>query len=361
MHHVSRLAEELKKYDVVILNDTPYAQSILGLLPDTVVTVSVLHNAILSMVSTVLGNSSNCDRIVTVSPGLRDLLSKGFNVNLERISCICNGVAVPTIWQKQGTAIDGDRINIGFVGRLEENQKGVLLIPKILSRLKYLGNIDKLSIIGDGPDRVEMECMLGEMCPGLNYEYYGMLPNDKTIGLLKEQDILIMPSYYEGLPIVLLEAMGQGVVPVVSRLGGFTDPVVSDGENGILVEVGDVDGFAGAIDDIIKDKHKRMSMSQAAWHTVSSKFSEDIMGRQYLSMIRQLSETRNSKEVHMRRHEIDWALLGDLPCYPLMMVRIMRKLLRMCSLWPSEYQKNCTLPGNVVQTKNGRLELRNGN
>jgi glycosyl transferase family 1 len=95
----------------------------------------------------------------------------------------------------------------------------------------------------------------------------------------------VMPSFYEGLPIALLESMACGCVPVVSRLPGITDYAVQDGESGVLVKVGDSAGFADAIARLYRDPTAWSRMSDASHIRAQSCFSVQAMGTSYLRLI----------------------------------------------------------------------------
>jgi glycosyltransferase involved in cell wall biosynthesis len=78
-------------------------------------------------------------------------------------------------------------------------------------------------------------------------------------------DIVVLPSLWEGLPYVLIEAMAAGKAIVASGVGGVTD-AVTDGENGLLIPPGDVDALAGALVCLLGDPElsERLGMNARA-------------------------------------------------------------------------------------------------
>jgi glycosyltransferase involved in cell wall biosynthesis len=94
----------------------------------------------------------------------------------------------------------------------------------------------------------------------------------QVLALYPEHDVLVLPSRAEGLPVVLLEAMAAGVVPVVSDLPSGIPEIVADGINGYRPPVGDVAAFAKAIAELAGDRERLQTMSRAARQTVVDHF-----------------------------------------------------------------------------------------
>jgi glycosyltransferase involved in cell wall biosynthesis len=86
---------------------------------------------------------------------------------------------------------------------------------------------------------------------------------DDVFALLPAFDVFALSSRFEGLPIALLEAMATGVAPVATRVGGIPE-VITDGRDGALVDPGDVDGLAGALDGLRQDAALRGRIGDAA-------------------------------------------------------------------------------------------------
>ena len=81
--------------------------------------------------------------------------------------------------------------------------------------------------------------------------------------LLQESAVFLFPSYHEGMPMAVLEAMGYGLGIVTTKVGGIPK-LIQDGENGFCKEAGDVDSLAEALICLLKDGSKRMEMGMAA-------------------------------------------------------------------------------------------------
>lgn len=128
-----------------------------------------------------------------------------------------------------------------YVGRLSQ-EKGVDIFIRAAAQVPNL----IVKIVGRGPE----EARLKELAQSLgadNVTFLGFVPPDKVNALRDRAEAVIVPSlWYENSPLALLEAMGQGVPIIASHIGGMGE-LVKDGENGWLVEPGNVESFAEAL------------------------------------------------------------------------------------------------------------------
>lgn len=329
--HVKRIAKTLSEYDLIILNDAPYAQSGIGLLPNKIVTIPVLHLNHISMIRNATANSINWDIISAVTPGMKDCIMR-FGIDEKKIIIVPYGISVPSEWPKKAKVFSvTDPLRIIFIGQINHFHKGVFYLPGILKRVIEKNIKIKVDIVGDGPDLQALRQQFTGISPAI-YEFHGALSNDNTMQLLEKADVLIMPSHFEGQGIVLLEAMSKGVVPIASKLGKVTDFAINNDVDGYLVTVGDEKGFADAIMKLACDRNNLRNMSKAAWQNAASRFAYQIMGNAYLSIAEDLLNQRKSSE-KKRTGEIDKSLLGDFPDLPFALVRPARVILRKLGLY----------------------------
>src|SRR6185436_3371622 len=168
-----------------------------------------------------------------------------------------------------------------FAGRLEHGQKGVLELPAIDARLRERRVDATWTIIGDGPDGARLR----ETWPGSpTLTYRGTLTNADTIAALAEHDVFVLPTRTEGLPVALLEAMGCGVVPVVSNIDSGVPVVVTAGVTGLLPDVGDVNGFADAVASLAGNRGLLERMSAAGRAMVEERFDVRARTREYQAL-----------------------------------------------------------------------------
>ena len=96
-------------------------------------------------------------------------------------------------------------------------------------------------------------------------------------------DVFVMPSRYELFGIVMLEAMACGVPVVATRFGGPPE-VITDGENGRLVDPTDIEAFAGTLTELLEDPNKRKRMGEKARKTIESKYSWETLAKRHLRL-----------------------------------------------------------------------------
>ena len=96
-------------------------------------------------------------------------------------------------------------------------------------------------------------------------------------------DLFVMPSRYELFGIVMLEAMACGVPVVATKFGGPPE-VITDGENGCLVDPTDIESFAAAMTKLLKYPEERKRMGETARQTIESKYSWDTLARRHLQL-----------------------------------------------------------------------------
>ena len=156
------------------------------------------------------------------------------------------------------------------VGRLspEKGQAGLL---RAFASLKETRPGLKLQLVGDGPDRAALEALAAELDVAQAVTFVGRLSETETLAEIAGSDMLVLPSFMEGLPIVLMEAMALGVPVVASRVAGIPE-LVEDGVTGLLFTPSDWDALAGSIERLLDDKTLCDSIGQRAAEKVEAEF-----------------------------------------------------------------------------------------
>jgi L-malate glycosyltransferase len=136
----------------------------------------------------------------------------------------------------------------------------------------------RLVMIGDGPDRGELERQVNEAGLANRVEFVGEQPD--LVPWLSAADIFLLPSLQESFGLAALEAMACEVSVVASRVGGLPE-VIDDGVTGFLCDVDDIDGMAGRATELANDASLRQRIGRAAANHVRATFCEERVVPQY--------------------------------------------------------------------------------
>jgi glycosyltransferase involved in cell wall biosynthesis len=179
-----------------------------------------------------------------------------------------------------------------FVGRLVE-RKGVDVLLRAVARLP--GSLPlRVVIVGDGPERGRLEALARELGLDTRVRFSGRVSAAELERSYRAARVFVLPAVVdrrgdtEGLGVVLLEAMSYGVPVVASRTGGITD-IVEDGTNGILVEPGDPDALAAALERLARDPVLASRLGEAGRRTVEGRFSWDAIAERWEQLYRSLA------------------------------------------------------------------------
>jgi glycogen synthase len=120
-----------------------------------------------------------------------------------------------------------------------------------------------LVVVGDGPDRDRVHRLAVGSSAADRITLTGFVEHTAVPGILASLDVLVLPSAYEEMGSVLVEAMAAGVPVVASAVGGIPE-VVRDGETGLLVPPGDVTTLAAVLDRLAADPDLRARLAAGA-------------------------------------------------------------------------------------------------
>jgi glycosyltransferase involved in cell wall biosynthesis len=138
----------------------------------------------------------------------------------------------------------GEEPVVGYVGRIEP-RKGVIDLVNAAPRIRAAGA--RVVLVGDDPYASDRE-YLAQVRSSTGVEHYGWV--DGAAGLMRELDVLVLPSHQEPFGTVLAEAMNAGTPVVATRVGGLAE-VVDDGVTGRLVAPGDPAALADAVVEVL--------------------------------------------------------------------------------------------------------------
>lgn len=228
------------------------------------------------------GTARLCRWIVAVSDATRaTLVAQGYPP--DRTLTIRNGIEIGEPAQSAHVEPAPAGPVLLEVGRLCE-VKGQRELIEALSRLTR--NDVTLLLAGEdvesaGAYRHALERRARDLGVADRVRFLGR--RDDVPGLLAAADVLVLPSWIEGLPLVVLEAMAAGVPVVATSVGGTPEAVV-DGETGLLVPSRDVDALAGAIDALLSDPERAQRLGAAGRRRARERFDADAAAQRVVGL-----------------------------------------------------------------------------
>lgn len=181
--------------------------------------------------------------------------------------------------KRAALGIPADARVIGFVGRLAARRKGFLDFLKACARLAQSDPRVRVLVVGDSdrgkPDAVAPEVAkefgIWDRCHFLGHQLNAELPL-----LYRLMDVLVLPSIFEGVPRVIMEASAMGVPVVASDVKGNRE-AVADGRTGLLVPFGDVEQLSAAIAQILSDESAARKLGEEGRRFALQRFDERLV------------------------------------------------------------------------------------
>jgi glycosyltransferase involved in cell wall biosynthesis len=221
------------------------------------------------------------DRIIAVSPLIAQKTAQILPGERSRIVTISSGVPVPTRPCLPGET-EGS-LQIVYAGRLIEYQKRVLDLAKIAARLDEAGIDFALTVVGTGPDEETLKNLTQALVRKGRVVFTGALPNSKVLEYLDKAHVLILPSEFEGTPVILLEAMAHGCAVVVSDIKSGIPDLVVDGKTGLIAQVGDINAFVNHLALLAQNRPLLNSLAANAFAFMAqSRFRIEAVAGAYL-------------------------------------------------------------------------------
>lgn len=213
--------------------------------------------------------AARADRLIAVSSEVAQALEP---FAPGRVRAIHDGVPLPGVQHAAGWPPSAQVV--GFYGGFDERKGGEVfvrmaaIVQRDLPSVRFVFN--GVATAEQAKSREALRRLAADLgLPGDVMRFDGSGAFGPTFG---GNSVVVMPSVREGLGLVALDAMAHGVPVVASRTGGLTD-VVDDGMTGVLVPVGDVEGFAAAVAGIVSDPTANTAMGAAARVRVEEQFS----------------------------------------------------------------------------------------
>lgn len=212
---------------------------------------------------------NRCDAIITLSESWRQyyqLITKGPNIYIVE-----NIVSLP---EKKEVGQKDNICHLLFLGLIDK-QKGVFDLLDVLH--EHMDELNRKLIlhIGGNGEIGKLQNQIKQYGLADMVIYEGFVSGEKKAELLSRCDAFILPSYTEGLPVSILEAMSYGKPILTTPVGGIPE-IVKQSENGILFSPGDKENIYLAIVQILNNDEQRAYMGNKSLHYISPYFPDNV-------------------------------------------------------------------------------------
>jgi glycosyltransferase involved in cell wall biosynthesis len=238
------------------------------------------------------------DALIAVSKYTVDELTGLYGIAEEKIHVIYNGVDVNKFKPRPNKAelrrefgLDEKKQTVLFVGRLYHRKGLEVLLHSVALVLKEFREV-QFAISGTGFKAKEesLRNLAHELDIEDDVKFLGYVPDDKLADVYSASDVFVLPAIYENFPFAILEAQATGLPVVSTKVGGIPEFLV-DGENGFLIDPGDVDQLTQRLLDLLKNPEHAKAMGKHGRELIHERLSWDIITQQVIDLYHKLLET----------------------------------------------------------------------
>jgi glycosyltransferase involved in cell wall biosynthesis len=232
--------------------------------------------------SRVQGFMRLCFRIPTLmlcqGVAYQEFFSKRIGFSLERCPILQNWTATPELLAIGAARRYGSRpkpLKVLFLGWIER-EKGIFELLESVRRLSQTNRVPPFQVVlaGDGAAMAETRRELQAQELAALVELPGWINSQQKVERLRDADLLVLPSYMEGMPNAVIEAMAAGLPVVATDVGAVVD-VVSDGVSGFVIPPRNADRLFEALLALLVDDDLRRRMGRAGWLLANERFSAE--------------------------------------------------------------------------------------
>jgi colanic acid/amylovoran biosynthesis glycosyltransferase len=158
-------------------------------------------------------------------------------------------------------------------GRLAPEKSHFVLI-RALKMLSDRGYDLELRLAGNGPSKAQLEALTKQLDLEHQIHFLGFLSENEIIDELQRSDVFVLPSFVEGVPVSVMEAMAIGVPVIATNIAG-TSELIKNGETGLLIRPSDPEALADAVVRMIDDYDFRKRSAELGRKKVEAEFDVD--------------------------------------------------------------------------------------
>lgn len=202
------------------------------------------------------------------------------------IQVVPNAIEASGLLAGTRTANMNQALNLVSIGRLVKT-KGLVETITAMDVLKKQGVRFQLRVAGSGSDEAEIRALVARLHLENEVDFIGPVFGPAKDQLLLQADVLVFPTYFEGMPYALLEAMAAGCVPVTCPVGGIPD-VMADAVHGYLVPTHDAAAVANAIARLDANRAQLARMSEAGRVRIAQAYTVDRLADRFAQVYRRV-------------------------------------------------------------------------
>jgi len=235
----------------------------------------------------------NITRLVCTSRKMEDeFLNEG--INKDKIILIRNGIRIKDFYRSYESVK-----NLVFVGRFIKSKNINTLIAAFSKAIKITSKNLNLTLVGDGPEKVNIDNLIKKSGLEDNIILTGMVDNPAEF--LKKSDIFIFPSIIEGLPNSLIEAMGYKLPCIASNIPGNVEVIGEDSpvydikegdfkvtRYGVLFNPSDIRGLVNSIKYMVDNPKIRKEIGENAYNKIVSEYNIELIADKYIELYKEV-------------------------------------------------------------------------
>ncbi len=206
---------------------------------------------------------------------------------------LTNGVDTEAFRRQERTAVDSDPASTIVVPRRLVQKNGVEVLMRALPEIRSGIPDVRVLVIGDGPERGNLEALATELGVVGSIRFLGSRPHSEMPGLLSAGEIAVFPSLMEATSVGALEAMSCQLAVVASAVGGL--PEIVDDQVGMLVPPRDASALARAVLGLLRDERRR-EKGRRGRERVVARWSNERLVERHVEIYKDLLEGRVVKE-----------------------------------------------------------------
>lgn len=282
---------------IYIPNNDRHHFGICGSLPSTVKVLGIAHRDDPAHYDHCLRIAPASNAIVAVSKAITSHINGLDRTLVDRLHTIPYGVPLPSLPEKSLRS-PRSTFRLLYAGRLIRYQNRIFDLIGILEVLTNKHVSVELTVVGSGPDEQAFLQAAASHLDSGKLRFMGAMSSEQMRSLWAQTDVFVLPSAFEGLCESLLDAMAHGVVPVAAHCRSGVDEIIRHGENGYLVPVADIGGFANTIVELAENPQELARMSLEARQTIEyGGFTISDMTNSYLKVMEQMVSKPFSRPV----------------------------------------------------------------